>query len=131
MPTHVFLQERLDGYEDQGGAETVADVVGFEIENLLRRLTILNPQKRVDVSYFNKNGDDMDYTGSDEDKKNVTSIRWIVPFGQEFVFELPDLSFELEGDALPLQLSMEEVTPELKITWCFNLAFGFDEDDGE
>ena len=127
----MFRQERLDGYEDQGGAQTVADVVGFEIGNLLERLTILKPTENVTVSYFNKNGTDMIYTGTDENKKDVTSIRWTVPFGQEFVFDLPDLTFELEGDALPLQLSMEDITPQLRVNWCFNLAFGFDEDDGE
>lgn len=95
-------------------------------------MTILNPSEKVDVSYFTKNGTDILYTGTDEDKKAVTSIRWIVPFGQELVFNLPNLTFELEGDALPLQLSMgEDITPQLRVNWCFNLAFGFDEDDGE
>ena len=94
-------------------------------------MTILNPTENVTVTYFNKNGTDMIYTGTEEDKRDVTSIRWTVPFGQEFVFDLPDLSFELEGGALPLQLSMDDITPQLRVNWCFNLAFGFDEDDGE
>lgn len=132
---HLFItqtqQERLDGYEDQGGATTVADVVGFEIESLLETLTILDPGKNVNVSYFNQNGTDIIYTGSEEDKRDVKSIMWTIPFGQEFVVPLPDLSFELEGDAFPLQLQFDNLTPQLRLNWCFNFAFGIDEDDGE
>ena len=51
--------------------------------------------------------------------------------GQEINVTSPDLDFQLENEALPLQLKVEGDLPLLKIQRGFCLPFGFDEDNGE
>ena len=40
------------------------------------------------------------------------------------------MDFELDIDALPLQLNVEANPPVLTLSWEFTLAFGFDETEG-
>lgn len=40
------------------------------------------------------------------------------------------MDFELDIDALPLQLNVESNPPVLNLEWQFTLAFGFDENEG-
>ena len=50
--------------------------------------------------------------------------------GQTLNIALPSLDFELQNDALPLQLTINGSQPILRLCWEFKFAFGFDETDG-
>lgn len=60
----------------------------------------------------------------------VTHTHISCVIGQTLEINLPSLDFELQNDALPLQLTINGSQPILCIRWGFKFAFGFDETDG-
>jgi hypothetical protein len=70
--------------------------------------------------------------GCTDDGAEPTSIMWSLPFGQSFNISVP-LDFDLDAGSFPLEISFSGAdgsVPLLRVGWCFNLAFGFDEVSG-
>lgn len=112
--------------EDSTVADLLADILSVELGD--EGLGIL--QDDITVSYYEHvRGSRVEY-GNYDRSKDIKSLMWTIPFGQEYLITLPALDFELGNKALPLQLNVDSSPPEFSIEWKFTLSFGFDEEDG-
>jgi hypothetical protein len=124
------LQERLDGYDEP--AETVADVLGKEIQNILEEVSLLYPGSEVETRCFTYDATKMNHTTlkCDSSEGDPTSLQWTIPLGQKFEIEVP-LDFEVSSAAFPLALKLAgDDVPTLTIAWQFTIGVGYDETEG-
>jgi len=107
-------------------SENVADILRELLQEIVEELDLSLGEEFVSVECFG--GDGNTVSCLDDTAK---SVMWTIPFGQEFEEELP-LDFSLVSD-FPFEVSLGGLgspVPSLKCSWRFNLAFGFDEEEG-
>jgi hypothetical protein len=124
------LQERLDGYEEP--AETVAEVLGIEIEKILEEVNLLYPGSNVETTCFTYDATLKQHStlNCDSSEGDPTSLQWTIPLGQKYEIEVP-LNFAVSSGAFPLELKLTgDDVPTLTIAWQFTLGVGFDETEG-
>ena len=115
------METAISQYVDDGGDSTVADLLAGILDEALGDggIGILQKGKHITTTYYeHANGpciNDFELkifnctTGKNtyDDSKDVKSLMWTIPFGQNYTFSLPELDFEIGNDALPFQLTIE------------------------
>ena len=129
------MQEGLDKFESTD--DTVAEILGALMELAMNKIGILQTDENDDLLsvttqclYFD-NTTNVPVGCTSEDPK-PTSVMWSLPFGQKFIIEIP-MDFDIAPNGFPMEISFDgdaNDIPTLEIGWAFDLAFGFDEEDG-
>lgn len=104
----------------------VADILKELLQEIVEELDLSLGDDVVSAGCVGSVGDSLSCS---DDK--ATSVMWTIPLGQELEEEFP-LDFSLIND-FPFEVSLGSPgspMPSLKVSWRFNLAFGFDKEEG-
>ena len=111
---------------------TVAEILASAMNGLLGDLGILQNGEVVSAKCFQSTEQipiNTEVLCNATGGNAPTSVEWNVPIGQTYITSQP-LNFNTQNDlGVPLEISLEG-TPELTVTWGFDLVFGYDATDG-